>query len=383
MKYLGFILAIWLLLGFKLHAQESSDSTLFDGQMRYFLTFLPAGYDGSAPMPLVFNMHGSGSNAIQERAYTQMNTVADTAGFIVVYPDGINNGWNSFAFPAQSSADDVGFISHLIDGMATKYNIDLSMVYTCGMSNGGFMSYRLACELEDRIAAMASVTGLLDPNLNCNPNRPMPIMQIHGTADLTVAYDGGRGIGSVDSTIDFWLNEMNCSLTPTIDTLPDIAPNDGSRAVHFVYEPCDSGTSIELYKILNGAHTWPDAFIDIGVTNRDFNASATIWNFFKDYTHPGPAGFDSVFFNPVSSAIGELINPNMQVYPNPMTDVLLIEAIDMQQVTLYNMQGEMLMQQFADRGAKTISLQTDALSTGVYLVKIETSTGVSIKKVLK
>lgn len=160
--------------------------------------------------------------------------------------------------------------------MKDYYDIDLNRVYSTGMSMGGFMSYRLACELSERIAAIASVTGLLAA-FPCTPARPLPVLQIHGTADGTVPYSG------VSSTISFWVGENNCPVSPVITNLPDINSTDASTVTKSYYGFCDDSTEVILYTVNNGGHTWPDAAINIGVTNRDFNANSEVWNFFKKY----------------------------------------------------------------------------------------------------
>ena len=250
-------------------AQTQTGSFTYDGLVRNYRVHLPTSCLG---LPLVFNLHGLGSNAAQQEFYSGFNSVADANDFILVYPDGINNEWNI----TGTGVDDVGFISALIDSMKKEHDVDLNRVYSTGMSMGGFMSYRLACQLSDRIAAIASVTGLL-ATFPCSPSRSVPVMQIHGTADGTVAYSG------VNSTVSFWVGHNNCPANPVVTNLPDIDMNDGSTVTKSYYGLCDDSTEVILYTVNNGGHTWPDATIDIGVTNHDFNASSEIWDFFKKY----------------------------------------------------------------------------------------------------
>ncbi len=377
------VVVVLCLLQITLWGQVSSHTVQVDGLTRTYELFIPAGYNATQPTSLVFNLHGYTSNAVQQYVYSDMNSVADTAGFIAVYPNGINNAWNSFSNFSASSADDVRFISYLIVLIASQYNIDPARVYACGMSNGGFMSYRLACELDGRIAAIASVTGLTDAGImaTCTNTRPLPVMQIHGTADATVPYNGGTGLGSVDSTVNFWKAKLNCPANAVIDTLPDVNLQDGSRAVRFFYEPCDSSTQLILYKIINGAHTWPDATLTIGVTNRDFNASATIWNFFKQFSHPSPSGIDSVVLGAPALPFGEA---PLQVYPNPMYDVLVLNVPGLKQITMLNAQGQVVVQQQWPRPLLTgVELSVSTLPTGLYLLQMETETGKAVARVIK
>ena len=117
----------------------------------------------------------------------------------------------------MSDVDDIGFLNSLIDFLGNEYNIDLDRVYSTGFSNGGYMSYTLACELSDKIAAIASVTGSMYINqpILCNPERPIPVMQIHGTMDLTVPYIGSNTSESINDVISFWVNFNECSNDPS------------------------------------------------------------------------------------------------------------------------------------------------------------------------
>lgn len=258
---------------------------MHDGVTRSFRVHLPSGFDTCAHVPLVFNLHGRGSNGLQQEFYTQFSNVADTGNFIAVYPDAINNEWELNG----AGVDDVGFIQALIDTLYSEFRIDRNKVYSCGMSMGGYMSYRLACELADHIAAIASVTGLL-ATFPCNPSRPIPVLQMHGTEDPTVPYAG------VAQTINAWVQYNGCPQQPDTVPFPDIDHTDSSTVTKNTYAPCDAATEVVLYTIHGGEHTWPDAFISIGITSGDINASNTIWNFFKQYelsTYPVALPCDS------------------------------------------------------------------------------------------
>ena len=250
--------------------------------------YVPASYSPGNDLPLVLNFHVYTSNAWQQAFYSNFNTVADAEGFIIVYPDGTldnqgtthwNVGWGG------STVDDIGFTSALIDSISAEYSINQDRVYSTGMSNGGFMSYQLACELSDRIAAIASVTGSMNLGWfnSCNPNHPMPVMEIHGTLDPTVSYNASSFTESIPDILDFWANFNNCNSTPIISNVPDIITTDGCTAEHQIWENGDNGATVEHYKIIDGEHTWPGALAIAGVTNQDINASEKIWEFFNKY----------------------------------------------------------------------------------------------------
>jgi polyhydroxybutyrate depolymerase len=137
------------------------DSIFTGGIYRNYRLYIPAIYTGASARPLIINMHGYTSNAIQQQLYSNFGPIADTANFLMVYPNGTSSGgsqfWNAGISPL--GVNDISFLSNLIDSLKAQYNIDLNRVYSTGMSNGGFMSHTLACELSNRITAIASVTG--------------------------------------------------------------------------------------------------------------------------------------------------------------------------------------------------------------------------------
>ena len=203
------------------YAQILTGSFEFEGYTRNYVVFLPQNYEEN--MPIVLNLHGYTDNAIWQMEYSTMNEVADTAGFIVVYPNAIPPGFNTGLFipgwpPLPTHIDDVGFISALIDTIEAHYNIDTSRIYSCGFSNGGIMTYKLIGELGHRFAAAASVSGLINNNLvsTCKPIRSLPIIHIHGTKDLLVKWGGDDGNSwTVEETInvEVSINQENINVT--------------------------------------------------------------------------------------------------------------------------------------------------------------------------
>ena len=160
----------------------------YDNIVREYYVSYPENSDSS--VPLIINMHGFGSYAIQQKNYSQMDSYAHSKGVAVVYPEAINNSWNVGTGRGLNRQDDVGFINVLIDSIATDYNIDLDRIYACGMSNGGYMSYELICSLSDKITAFGSVTGnfMLNDDQSCSVSREIPLIHIHGTDDRLVDY---------------------------------------------------------------------------------------------------------------------------------------------------------------------------------------------------
>lgn len=281
-------LYLWLLLLFSnaLQAQFYSDFP-HNGITRRFIAYFPFSYQPGQHLPLVFVMHGYTQDANITMGFSGFNQIAETNNFIAVYPDGVGNAWNiQAAVPGASTADDIGFINALLDSMIQWYQIDPARVYACGFSAGGYMSHQLACASSERFAAIASVAGTMTSTAysNCNPSRPVPVMQIHGTNDLIVPYNGLLGNLSVNDVINFWKNNNDCPGTATVTSLPDVI-NEGSNVEQSLWSPCGENTEIQLLKVNNGGHTWPGApFSGIGNTNRDIDASQVIWDFFERFS---------------------------------------------------------------------------------------------------
>lgn len=352
---------------------------------RSYILYIPANLDASTPAPLVFNFHGYTSNAFQQQIYANMNAVADTAGFIVVYAEGLNASWNSFT-PLLTTPNDVAFTNAIIDDVNRRRSVDPARVYACGMSNGGYMSYLLGCQLENRIAAVASVTGLLAPGIMavCNPSRPVPVLQIHGTNDITVPYNGGFGIGSVDSTVQFWLAQNNCPGANTvIDTMPNTNTGDNSYPIRYRTEGCEDGSEVMLIKIVSGGHTWPNAPILIPglVTNQDFDGSAEVWRFFAKHTHPNPSAMDTV------TSIATVANqPKLiKTYPNPMGNQLTVEVLHgkVNSIALYDVLGAKIYDAAITSLPAKVQIYTGNLPHGIYFLRADTGNGVVTYKLMK
>ncbi len=345
------------------------DSFLVDGVYRNYILHVPTGYSAATQHPLVLNLHGYTSNASQEQLYTQMDVTADANNFLVVYPNGISNYWNSFG----AGADDVKFLDSLIERIKHSYTIDTTSIYSCGMSNGGFMSYTLACLLSHKIAAIASVTGTMSNyNLShCTLKHKMPVLDIHGTADPTVNYATGvtNAVG-VEATLAFWLDTNNCALISDTTDIPNTNLTDGCTAQLIRYQTCEQNAEVYFYKIAGGGHTWPGGSVTVGVTNRDFNASTEIWNFFKRHKLNTSVG--------INDSKTETIN----AYPNPFDNVITLHLTSPQDVLLYNALGEVVFE--AKHQQQKISINTASLAPGLYfLVTDDHQLLKSVKKMIK
>jgi polyhydroxybutyrate depolymerase len=253
-------------------------------------------------MPLVLVLHGGAGTGAQIERYTNFNAVADAHGFVVVYPDGVNRGWNDGRESERTSTrsghvDDVGFIGSLIDHLTKRLRVDPLRVYSTGISNGGFMSHRAAMELSDRIAAIAPIAGTLGENLVARfaPKHPVAVLHMHGTQDRFVRYEGGdviaRGGKSISAArvTEMWAKANGCAVPSRPEQLPDRDPDDGTRIRADSYGSCRAGTTVVLYTIVGGGHTWPGRAAPLlGTTTRDIDGAQAAWEFFERHPKQRP-----------------------------------------------------------------------------------------------
>jgi len=274
---------------------DYAQSLLFAGVERVYLVHLPSGIADTRAFPLVIVLHGGGGNAASAAKMTGLSALGDKANFIVVYPDGTGrlddrlltwNAGNCCGYALDNQVDDAGFIRALIEKLARDYPIDARRVYATGISNGGMMAYRLACELSDQIAAIAPVAGAL--NVECKPTQPVSVIAFHGTNDQNVPFNGGAGSKSIDPhprtdqsvayAMVFWAQRDSCGATPTRDERGSI--------VHDTYASCANGTGVELYAVKGGGHAWPGGdrlTVLLDAPAKEISASAVMWEFFKQH----------------------------------------------------------------------------------------------------
>ncbi len=351
------------------------DSIYVGGIYRTYRLYVPTIYTGATARPLIFNLHGYTSNALQQQQYSNFKPIADTANFLMVYPQGTKDGSNQPYWNAGFSTtqvNDIAFLSALIDSLDLTYNINLNRVYSTGMSNGGFMSHTLACELSNRITAIASVTGGIfttQYGTNCHPTRPVPVMQIHGTADATVPYAGNmsQGMMPIDSVVKYWVTKNNCNPTATFSNVPNTSTTDGCTAEHYKYSGGTGGSSVELYKIINGGHTWPGFPFGGSGTNMDINASKEIWRFFNKYSM---SVLTSVNEN-------ESLTKSLSLYPNPANSILnfKLENTSSVNITVTDVLGKIVLTEMTN--ANSISIES--LKQGLYFLSLKTESGAVAK----
>ncbi len=261
--------------------------------VRTYEFYRPTGWDKLKQMPMVLLLHGAGGDAQGMEKLSSFIAIAEREKFVVVYPEGIDHQWND-GRGRNELVSDVGFISKLIDFMLNEYSIDKNKVYVAGMSNGGFMTMRLACELPNKIAAVAAVASTVDSavDANCQTSKPVPVMLFAGDKDKLVPLNGGivqrlphSVLLSQRALAEKWATRDGCNMKPTITVMPQLN-HDGTNVTKTVYTGGKSNTEVISYLIGGGGHTWPGGEqylppILIGKTTHELNASEEIWEFFK------------------------------------------------------------------------------------------------------
>lgn len=270
-------------------ANRDNGSFVSSGEKREYLLYVPRSYDRSRPTPLVISMHGAGLWGAAQRDISQWNDLADSKGFIVVYPSGIGGEGERIwrAEPGDGLMKDVRFISALIDTLQASYNIDSTRIYANGLSNGGGMSFALSCTLSDRIAAVGMVAAAQTlPWTWCKDERPVPMIAFHGTADPVVPYNGSsswistRPFPNVPRWAANWARRNRCGPNPLEST---VAPDVTRRA----YKECAADAAVVLYTVHGGGHTWPGGMQlpewFVGRTTRSIDATSLMWAFFSEH----------------------------------------------------------------------------------------------------
>lgn len=303
-KKIAAVLVLWALgIPEAVLADEhiQSRTLIHDNVTRKYLLHLPKGMNPKKPLPLVMALHGGGGNAQSMVRSTMggLDALSDRGHFILVYPEGMGRGWNdgrhdAVALRRRRGIDDVGFISLLIDTLSQEFRINPKRVFSTGISNGGFMSFRLACELSEKITAIAPVIGGMGVEYapQCKPTEAVAVLIIQGTEDPLVPYKGGQvrvfgqergAILASDEVVKIWVENNKTSTRAKREKLPDQDKTDGSQGIRETY----SGTSpVIRYIIEGGGHTWPGAtqYLPqriVGNLNKDMDANQVIWEFFR------------------------------------------------------------------------------------------------------
>jgi len=324
LKSFGFIILIFLFISCNKPNDNNNQAEyglftkniVVDGVSRRYAIYIPQNI-GTSPIPLIFELHGGGiyiedmtGKSGHKTPYKLWMEIAESEKFIVVYPEGLNGAYNKPTWNdcrgdciVSSDADDVHFIETLIDKISEDYNIDQERIYVSGTSNGGFMAQRLAIELNDKIAAVASVVAAKPALSECNsPTHPISILFMNGTDDNQMPFNGGYlsnppnpdhgSVLSTNETIDFWINFNQTDTIPTYSTFADLDTTDSGIVEKYKYLNGIDGTEVIFYKINGGGHSAPSireqysALFEqyFNKQNHDIEMTTEVWNFFKDKT---------------------------------------------------------------------------------------------------
>lgn len=354
-----------------------------DGIVRSYLLSYPDNPTG--PCPLIINMHGYTSNGWAQQYSSQMDEYAHPQNIAVVYPQGMENNqgipsWNVGTFWDGNSYNDVGFIDVLIDSIAANYNIDLDRIYACGMSNGGYMAYELACELSNKITAFGSVTGnfMLNSNQVCDQDRDIPIIHIHGTADEVVNYyppsfDGSLTVGQ---SIDYWSDYNNL----TVEIIDSINAN----VEKYTYAN-ESSTKFVHFKVYGGGHAW------FYGSYWGFHSSEELINFFLEYRLSDFQTTDIIQAQDNELPTNFILHQN---YPNPFNPSTTIrfslEKRDIISLQVFDLRGRLiktLLMGESKPGDQEIQWNgyndlEEAVSNGVYLYSIRIKNEIQSRKMI-
>lgn len=366
-------------------ATAQYDSIFIGGDYRTYLLHLPTGYDGSVELPLLIAMHGGFGSGPQLETQSKLSEKADESGFIVVYPEGVPSPlnirtWNAggcCGYAMNNNIDDVGFISALIDSLTFGFAVDTDRIYATGMSNGAFMSYRLACEIPEKIAAIAPVAGTMNVDL-CEPSRAVPIIQFHSFLDSSVPYLGGIGDGvsnhynpPIDSVQNAWAVMNNCNILN--DTL-----YSGADYTHIRWSDCDCLYEQQFYITTDGGHSWPGG-MQTGIgdpPSESISANDLMWDFFQLYS-----------LECVSTAIKENQTNSLKfkIFPNPAEQYVTIqfwpETPDEGILYLLDITGNIL---FSKKISASLNyFDISALQEGLYFIRFQNEAISITKKIIK
>ena len=353
------------------------------GLTREYRLYIPASYRAGTALPLLFNLHGLGSNNVEQEAYGDFRPIADTANFIIVHPNGTVHPllgiryWNTTSASIGGTVDDTAFLSALLTDISSKYSVDANRVYSVGMSNGGFMSYELGCRLSSRMAAIASVAGSVDPAklASCAPTHPTPVLEIHGDADNTVNYNGGTAfnafpISSVPTVMAHWVQYNGCSPTPVVTPLPNLSTTDNSTVERNVWSGGRNGSVVTLFHIIGGGHTWPGTALPqggSGTTNMDINASVEAWRFLRRYRLNN---LTALAAKSAAQPFSFTVSPN-PAGPDGQVLVRAAQGLRPTQVVVHDALGRQVAARIIPAANGTVQLDLSAHPAGLYVVQVE------------
>ena len=364
------------------------DSIFNQGHYRSYQVHLPPAYDGATDLPLLMALHGGQSDGPSLMASSDFDEIGDTANYISLFPTAYKGQWADGRGTTQAELDgidDVAFLGQLLDTLISKYAIDTCRLYVTGLSSGGMMTQRLACDNSGLFTAHASIMSSL-PSVyypQCQPSQMVNMLMMNGTEDNFSPYAGGPSsvpsstgtVTGVDSTINLWANLAACSnmSSPDSTVYPDINTNDNGYVVKFDFGPCTSPYEVVLYKVYGGGHTLPGGpgpvFVPIvGYSNKDINGAEHIWNFFSDKSKCSLA----------TSVRQAARSEGLSIFPNPVRDILSLRGAESgRDLRVFNSWGKVVWQ------GKASTIEVRDWPSGIYFLGLEGEENVEWVKFIK
>lgn len=364
------------------------DSVLVQGEYRYYNVHLPKYYNNFSIVPMIIAFHGGGGwGWASIRSQSSLTYLSDLENFIIVYPEGKRFltttycGWNAGQCCEPSSlnnVDDVGFVNIMMDSLNKKYHVDEKRIYAVGSSNGGMFCLRLACELSERIAAIAVNAGT-QTYFDCHPIQPVPIINFHSVLDSTVLFEGGLGneipingvdFVSQDSMISIWKNLNNCTSKDTIYSGADTS----YTLIRLRNCSCEYLTA-DFYFTTDGGHSWPGGLTNGNPVSTQIIATYLLWDFFKLHVigcEDPSIGYKNITVEP---AINLFPNPSMN--GNFYLNYNLVPGIS--NLTIYNLDGKKIFSQYINSSFSFIPFIS---TSGIYIVQIKSDKEILTRKLV-
>ena len=391
-------------------SQETSEIFSFDNENRSYILYIPSTYNAATDnLPLVLALHGLGDTKENFNNGNGLKALAESENFILVTPQAedptesvtlfgipvavntiLQKAWHSgaggqtiefmgspitlpTAYYVSETRDDVWFLSALIDAISNQYNVDSNRVYSTGFSMGGFMTNMLACQLSDKIAAIASVSGTIGNEIknSCNPDAIIPALHIHSTDDQTVAYTNNSWGMDAEDNVDFWVANNNCNTTALTTDYTTVA-SDGFVSQKNLYTQGDSASEVEFYHLEGPDHvgSWYGG-------NNDFVTAEVIWEFFSK--HEKVRVIDSIVIeDPLPNAIPKNETYTINIFPNPTTGITNLTFQDsktIKQISLLNTIGKIITIKSFNGNTNSFTLDITNKPQGVYFIQIEDNSG--------
>jgi len=382
MKTRIIFLLFTFLVTIPIFAQWQNQTLNHASGLRNYRVYIPTNYNAANPASLVLTLHGLGDN-MTNFSGIGFAQLAETNNIIVVCPQALSDplagtAWNSGAGPTyyqpNSSVDDIGFISALIDKVSLDYAVNPNKVFSCGFSMGGFMTEKLAIQLNNKIKAFASVAGTFGngilPVAVGAPGRAVSIAHFHGTNDGTIAYTGNTYGNDAEVMINYWKTNNQSNPVAVHTVLPNTAA-DGYTVDHYRYTSPNNNSVIELFKVNGADHVW------LGPTN-DISYTVEIWNFFNNYIQ-----------TTLSASEFENSEENLTIYPNPVKDKINFSFANIGQdnlfdLTIYDLSGREILSKKAQfvNGNYTITIDNTNYKSGIYFVRLKSDSILMNKKIV-